>query len=333
MLTSQFHMIDVGKKTPTHRLAVATGRISVGKTAFELINERRLPKGDPLVLAEIAGIQGAKKTAELIPLCHPLPLEHIDILIDLDPEQHAIIITAFVSTTSKTGVEMEALSAVNAALLTVYDLTKMVESNLIISEVRLLLKQGGKQGLWLSPQGVPEWVLNKTKSTEKKRLSQITSGVITLSDRANGGHYEDRSGQWLCDALRSEGSELLAYDLLPDDKTLLQTRIIDIINQHHPHLILTTGGTGISPRDITPEALLGLSTQTVPGIGEYLRANGHLFTPLSWISRSMAVIIENTLVIALPGRLAAVQEGLPCLIPLIPHLVQQLQGGNHDPAS
>lgn len=138
---SHFHMIDVGEKIPTYRLAVASGKISVGEKAFFLIKNKQLPKGDPLILAEIAGIQGAKKTADIIPLCHPLPLEQIEVTLQLEEDNHAIIATAFVSTTSKTGVEMEALSAVNAALLTVYDLTKIIEPHLIISNIRLLLKK------------------------------------------------------------------------------------------------------------------------------------------------------------------------------------------------
>lgn len=330
MIPSKFRMIDVGKKIPTYRLAVATGTITVGKTAFELIKNRQLPKGDPLALAEIAGIQGAKKTADLIPLCHPLPLDHIEVIMDLDPLEQAIIATAFVSTTSKTGVEMEALSAVSAALLTVYDLTKMVESHLMISEVRLLLKQGGKQGLWLSNLGVPEWVLNKTISAKQTSLAGISSAVVTLSDRACAGHYKDDSGLWLCEALSAQGSELVSYKVLEDDVQSLQEHLLAIIDTHHPDFIVTTGGTGIAPRDVTPEAILALADKQIPGIGEWLRAYGSQFTPYSWVSRSMAVVIRKTLVIVLPGSPAAVNEGLSCLIPLIPHLIQQLRGGSHD---
>lgn len=330
MHLSQFHMIDVGKKVATRRLAAATGCIKVGKKAFSLIKDRKLPKGDALVLAEIAGIQGAKKTSDQIPLCHPLPLDHIEIVFNFDSNNEDVIVTSFVATVAKTGVEMEALAAVNAALLTIYDLTKMVEPDLQIGAIRLLLKQGGKKGLWLSPSGVPEWVLNKTKNTSLSNLDDISSAVITVSDRASSGHYKDLSGQWLCDALRAEGSNVLAYDVLADEIALLKNKIMEIITAHSPHVIITTGGTGISPRDVTPETLLSLTSQVVPGIGEYLRLHGSLYTNCSWISRSLAVIIENTLVIALPGRLAAVQEGLPCLIPLMPHLVQQLRGCNHD---
>lgn len=328
MITSQFHMIDVGHKQPTHRLAVATGRIIVGERAFLLIDTHQLPKGDPLILAEIAGIQGAKKTAELIPLCHPLPLEQIEVLLTLEASQYAIHATAFVSTTAKTGVEMEALSAVNAALLTVYDLTKMVEPHLLITDVKLLLKQGGKQGLWLTPSGVPDWILEKI--TPPASLSPLTFAVVTISDRASLGQYDDRSGQWLCDILKDRGGVITAYDILPDDIKPLQSHLLAVIESPHPDVIFTTGGTGIAPRDITPEAILALADKVLPGLGEYLRAYGSQFTPYSWISRSQAVIVRNTLIISLPGHPSAVKEGLTCLTPLLPHLIETLRGGSHD---
>lgn len=327
---SHFRMIDVGKKISTHRLAVANGKISVGEKAFHLIKNRQLPKGDPLILAVIAGIQGAKKTSDIIPLCHPLQLEHIDIKLDLDEENNAIIATAFVSTTSKTGVEMEAMSAVNAALLTVYDLTKMVEPHLIISNVQLLLKKGGKNGLWLSPAGVPEWIMQKVNISANPIFLDVPSAVITLSDRANAGIYPDISGEYICSALKSLGSHVVAYHVLPDDEKQLQDTILAIINEFEPSLILTTGGTGISKRDITPEAILAIADKTLPGMGELLRAYGSQFTPNSWMSRSLAAVVKNSLVICLPGSEKAVKESFSCISPIIQHLMMMLRGSNHD---
>lgn len=327
---SHFHMIDIGGKSPTHRLAVANGKISVGEKAFALIKNRQLPKGDPLILAEIAGIQGAKKTADIIPLCHSLPLEKIEIKLDLDEKNNAVIATAFVSTISKTGVEMEAVSAVSAALLTIYDLTKMIESHLIISDIQLLLKKGGKSGLWLSPTGVPEWILEKIKINTSPSLLGVQFAVITLSDRASIGVYEDKSGKYICSALKTLGGDVVSYDVLPDDIKQLQDKIFAIIEAYKPALILTTGGTGITKRDVTPEAILAIADKTLPGIGELLRAYGSQFTVNSWISRSLAAVVKNTLIICLPGSEKAVKESFSCISPIIHHLTMMLNGSNHD---
>ena len=151
-------MIDVGHKPVTHRFAVASGDIVVGQTAFDLIRDRQLPKGDVLVLAEIAGIQGAKRAHETIPLCHPMGLDMVRVAVTFAPDQPAVRVICMASVHAKTGIEMEVLAGVNAALLTVWDLSKMIEPNLIIQNVKLLLKAGGKSGLWTHPDGIPNEV-------------------------------------------------------------------------------------------------------------------------------------------------------------------------------
>jgi len=119
-----------------------------------------MPKGDPLTIAEVSGINGVKKTSELIPLCRLLPLDHISIHTEIDEPKKLIIVYCLVSANSKTGVEMEALSGVNSALLAIYDLSKIVEPNLKITNTRLLVKSGGKKGLWINPEGVPKKIKN-----------------------------------------------------------------------------------------------------------------------------------------------------------------------------
>ena len=225
---------------------------------------------------------------------------------------------------------MEALSAVNASLLTVYDLSKMIEPHLIISNIELLVKKGGKSGLWLSPSGVPEWILQKANPGVTSVLSGIQSAVITLSDRAFAGTYVDTSGIYICDTLKCQGSNVVAYQVLPDDEKQLQDKILEFINEFRPTLILTTGGTGIGSRDNTPEAIMAIADKILPGIGELLRTYGSQHTPYSWISRSLAAVVNNTLVICLPGSERAVKEGLSCLIPILYHLIKMLHGNNHD---
>ena len=153
--TSGYKMIDVSSKEATHRKALATGEIILGSQVIELIKAKKMPKGDPLSIAEVAGINGVKKTSELIPLCHPLPLDHISLHTEIDEKKYSIVVYCLVSANSKTGVEMEALSGVSSALLTIYDLSKIVEPNLKITNTKLLVKSGGKKGLWINPDGIP----------------------------------------------------------------------------------------------------------------------------------------------------------------------------------
>jgi cyclic pyranopterin phosphate synthase len=140
------HMVDVGGKPQTQRRAVASGRITMSAEALSAIREGNAPKGDVLGTARIAGIMAAKRTGELIPLCHPLGLEAVT--IDFDYEENAIRATATASLTGKTGVEMEAMTAASIALLTIYDMAKAIDKGMVISDIRLIAKTGGKSGDW-----------------------------------------------------------------------------------------------------------------------------------------------------------------------------------------
>ena len=144
---NSFNMIDVSSKKETFRRALASGKIYVGKEVFELIKNKQMPKGDPVTLAEVAAVLGVKKTSELIPLCHPLPIDHTATKIILIDEDYSLEVYCVVSAVAKTGVEMEAIMGVNAALITIYDLSKIVNPHLKIDNVKLLIKEGGKSGL------------------------------------------------------------------------------------------------------------------------------------------------------------------------------------------
>lgn len=141
-------MVDVGGKDVTAREAVARGRVRLGRAAFEAVRDGALPKGDVLAIARVAGIMGAKETSRLVPLCHPLPLDHVSVDLELDARAHAIVITATARTTARTGVEMEALTAVSVAALALVDTCKSVSKGLVIEEIALLSKTGGKSGTW-----------------------------------------------------------------------------------------------------------------------------------------------------------------------------------------
>ncbi len=148
-------MADVAAKPVTHRLALAGGKILVGAEAFNMLRDKALPKGDALALAEFAGIQAAKQTPSLIPLCHPISLDRVSIHTRLRPEEFAVEVYAVAEINARTGVEMEALCGLNIALLTIWDLTKPINAALEITGVKLLYKSGGKRGVWTHPDGLP----------------------------------------------------------------------------------------------------------------------------------------------------------------------------------
>ncbi|MCL4528658.1 MAG: cyclic pyranopterin monophosphate synthase MoaC [Chloroflexi bacterium] len=144
--SGRVHMVDVGPKPDTERIAVARGEVHMKKETFDLIRAGQIKKGDVLTIAQIAGITASKRTSDLIPLCHPLPLTQVDVTLALDESLPGIIITATTKTTGKTGVEMEALTAVSVAALTIYDMAKAAEKTMRIQNIRLVEKHGGRSG-------------------------------------------------------------------------------------------------------------------------------------------------------------------------------------------
>lgn len=326
--SSSFHMADVRRKRPTARRAVAVGELYAGAHAFTALVEKRLPKGDALVMAEIAGLQGAKLASALMPLCHPLLLELVEVRCVPVPERHAIRVYCEVATEARTGVEMEALAGVNAALLTIYDLTKPVEPALSIGGIRLLFKEGGKKGLWLHPDGISDDERAHYKPKALHRIDGWSAAVLTLSDRAASGEYEDRSGPVLADGLRQLGAEVTTTEVIPDDADTLVARLRRLSTEG-VGLVLTTGGTGLGPRDITPEALAQVATRRVPGLSEMFRSESRHHTPLAWLSRAEAVMVGEMLVIALPGSPKAVAQGMAILTPLLAHARAMIVGGSH----
>jgi len=155
---NSFNMVNVSAKKETFRRALASGKIYVGKDVFELIKNKEMPKGDPISLAEVSAVLGVKKTSELIPLCHPLPIDHTATKIIMHDEDSSLEVFCIVSAYAKTGVEMEAIMGVNAALITIYDLSKIVNPHLKIDNIKFLIKEGGKSGLWKNPEGLPEFL-------------------------------------------------------------------------------------------------------------------------------------------------------------------------------
>ena len=149
--SGQAHMVDVGDKAMTRRVAIATGKINMLSSTLAQIQQGDAKKGDVLGIARIAAIQASKKTADLIPLCHPIALTRVAVMFEVNASQNSISCTATCETTGQTGVEMEALTAVSVGLLTIYDMCKAVDRGMLMTDIRVLEKHGGKSGDWISP--------------------------------------------------------------------------------------------------------------------------------------------------------------------------------------
>jgi molybdenum cofactor synthesis domain-containing protein len=200
-----------------------------------------------------------------------------------------------------------------------------------ISDIRLNEKHGGKSGVWTHPefsasQPAP---LAKESSAVRLTLEGVRAAVITISDRASRGETEDKSGPALSQGLESRGASVVGSVIVADDREQIQNAFRRFALESDAQLVISTGGTGLSPRDVTPEALSEICERQIPGFGEALRADGAKHIASAYLSRSMAGTLRDKLLIALPGSPKAVVEGLETLAPLLKHSLHTLRGGDH----
>jgi molybdenum cofactor biosynthesis protein MoaC len=334
-------MIDVGEKAVTRRRAVAEGRISMQPATARRILDGQMPKGNVLGMAEVAGITAAKNTAAILPLCHPLALDAVRVSCEVLPEAGAVVVRCEAICSGKTGVEMEALTGVAAALLSIYDLTKGVDPALEVGDVRLRVKEGGKSGRWVHPKVEDEErdrppAADRAEGADRRpgraegALAGLTAAALTVSDRCSRGEAEDASGPLLAGFFLERGAALLSAAVVPDDVAAIQAAVRAAADGGADLLVLS-GGTGLGPRDVTPEALAPLLAKELPGVGELLRSSGAATARMAWLSRSTAGLVGRCLVVALPGSPRAVREGLATLEPLLAHAVEMIRGGKTHP--
>ncbi|MBI3111914.1 MAG: bifunctional molybdenum cofactor biosynthesis protein MoaC/MoaB [Ignavibacteriales bacterium] len=302
-------MRDISNKTTTLRTAIAKATLKVSPQTIQSIREGKIPKGDPLPVAKVAAIQAAKNTSQIIPYCHPLPVDFVDCRFDLHAD--SIEITTEVKAIYKTGVEMEALTAASVAALTIYDMAKQVDEKMEIVGVVLVKKKGGK-------------------SDFKAKLDRpLNAAVLVLSDSVSSGAKEDTSGKAIVDRLKTKGVEVVEYKILPDDAETIQETLIRFADEMKLDLVFTTGGTGLGPRDTIPEAMAKVIELEIPGIVEASRVHGQERLPMAMLSRARAGLRGRTIIVNLPGSKRGVEESLDAIFPGLFHAFFMVWGGGH----
>lgn len=295
-------MIDITRKSTTLREAVAEATVLVSSAeTIAAVKECRVPKGDVLEAARIAGLFGIKRTADMIPDCHPLPVEHAEVSSEV--QELAIVITVKVRTIYRTGVEVEAMHGASVAALTIYDMLKPIDKGISIERIRLVAKKGGKSD-WKDAFDRP-----------------LKAAVLVISDSVAAGKKEDKAGAAIAERLAAIGLETAAQGLVPDEPEQIAAQVNAWAAQGLD-LILTTGGTGLSPRDRTPEAIAPILDREVPGIMEAARSYGQERIPLAIMSRGIAGMIGRTLVITLPGSTRGSLETMDALFPFVLHVAK-----------
>ena len=322
-------MRDITHKPITLRTARAAGVVFCEAATIALIRDGQLPKGNLFDVARAAGLLGAKQTAHLLPHCHPVAIDGMELTFDwLGSSAHeeimgggaagatglaartGILILCEARSIGRTGIEMEVLTAVSVAALEIYDMLKPVDRSLEIGHIRLLEKKGGKS------------------DRERYVDPETTCAVLVCSDSAYTGQREDKSGKLIREMLIAVNARVEHYAIVPDEKTAIQQQIRQWVGEDI-HFIFTTGGTGLGPRDSTVGAVQELLGRDAPGVAEAMRVYGQQRTPLAMMSQAIAGAIGQTLIVTLPGSSDGVRESLEAILPAVFHARGILKGGGH----
>jgi len=302
-------MVNITHKQNSLRQAIASATVTVSSEAtIDAIENRLVPKGDVFEFSRAAGLLAVKKTSDVIPDCHPLPVEYTAITHRI--EGLNIIINVEVHTIYKTGVEVEAMHGAAVTALTMYDMLKPIDKGIEISNIKLDSKKGGK--------------------TDFKNIhaDNLMCAVIVCSDSVAAGNNLDSSGKLIVEKLQQHHLSANKYEIIPDDFATIQAKATEL-SEAGFQLVLFTGGTGLSPRDVTPDAIAPMLDREIPGIMEAARNYGQQRTPYAMLSRGVAGFIKNTLIITLPGSPKGVAETMDALFPYVLHVFKVAEGMRH----
>ena len=301
-------MVDITHKITTLRIATAKAIVQTSSPETILaVTENRVPKGNVFEMAKVAGLFAVKNTHVSIPDCHPLPIEYTGVEYKIEGMEIHIFIT--VKTIYKTGVEVEAMHGASIIALTIYDMLKPIDKGIVIREIGLVEKTGGKS------------------SFKRQDPSVISAAVIVCSDSISAGEKEDGAGKAIIEKLKSQGVEVKIYAIVPDELEKIRATALELCNQ--VQLLIFTGGTGLSARDVTPEALEPILERRIPGIEEAIRSYGQQIMPYAMLSRSVVGTIGNCMILALPGSTKGASESMDAVFPHLLHVFKVLKGTTH----
>jgi len=302
-------MNNITSKNKSLRKAIATAILKTSSQAtIDAIINKKVPKGDVFEFSRAAGLLAVKKTSDVIPDCHPLPIEYAAIthrIQDLD-----IVIEVEVHTIYRTGVEVEAMHGASVTALTMYDMLKPIDKNIEISTIRLLQKKGGKSDF------------------NDKPSFALKCAVVVCSDSVAAGTKHDFAGKAVVQKLQQHGLNASSYVIIPDEFETIQTKAKQLSEENY-NLVIFTGGTGLYRRDVTPEAIEPLFTRNIPGIMEAARSYGQERMPYAMLSRGVSGFIKTTLVLTLPGSTRGAEETMDALFPYIIHIFRVVEGLRH----
>jgi molybdenum cofactor biosynthesis protein MoaC len=301
-------MVDITHKTDSLRKAIATAIVKVSKQeTIDAIQNKQVPKGDVFEFSRAAGLLAVKKTSDVIPDCHPLPVEYAAIRHAIDGLD--ILVTVEVHTIYKTGVEVEAMHGAAIASLTIYDMLKPVDKGIEIGSIKLEWKSGGKTDF-------------------RNQKTNLKCAVVVCSDSVAAGSKQDAAGTSIIKKLEQYNLQTAVYEIIPDDYSVIQQKARELSEGVYD-LVIFTGGTGLSARDVTPDAISPMLDREIPGIMEAARNYGQQRMPYAMLSRGVSGFIKNTLVMTLPGSTRGAEETMDALFPYLLHVFRVAEGMRH----
>lgn len=302
-------MIDITSKSNTLRIARAQAIVQVSKKeTIDAVVNKTVPKGDVFEMAKTAGLFAVKRTSDMIPDCHPLPIEYAAVKYTID--ELRILIELEVRTVYKTGVEVEAMHGASVIALTIYDMLKPIDKGIEINTIKLLDKKGGKSDY---------------KNTLPK---DFKAAVVVCSDTISAGKKEDKAGKAIMKKLELLGVHVSDYSIIRDELAEIQNKVKSLYELKND-LIIFTGGTGLSRRDVTPEAIRPLLDREIPGIMETARRYGQDRMPYAMLSRGLAGMKGRSLILSVPGSTKGAAETMDALFPSVLHIFAVMEGAGH----
>ncbi len=302
-------MKNTSNSITTHRTAIAQATVSVSKQeTIDAIQNKTIHKGDVFEVSRVAGLFAVKRTSDVIPDSHNIAIDYCEVrhsIAGLD-----IQIEVEVQALSRAGIDAEALHGASIVALTIYDMLKPVDQAIEIKNIKLIKKKGGAE------------------QYRDQLNREIKTAVVVCSDSISSGAKKDLAGQAIIEKLKESKIEVDFYDVIRDEVDAIQEKVISLYNEKFDMVILC-GGTGLSPRDVTPEAVRPLLDREIPGIAEAARNFGQQHMPYAMLSRSVAGLKGNTLILTLPGSTRGAEETMDALFPYVLHIFKVALGMRH----